>query len=107
MLNIHHFREYHDHMPLWNDTKPSDYRFLTPFLNSESGLILDERIIKSMERAIINSILSVPPSETQVNMSSIKVFEGNSYFSNLVFLSSILDTDFFQRRIERDFYRNN
>lgn len=107
MLNIHHFREEHGRRPEITDIKPSDYRFLSSFLDSESGLNLDKGIISSMEKAAIKNMLIIPPSEQKASLSSVKVFDGKGFNYFSVIFAYISDTSFLSKKIERDFYRNN
>ena len=44
-------------------SKPMDYRFLSAFLNAETGLGIDSRVLRSMERAIICEMVELPPEE--------------------------------------------
>lgn len=107
MLNIHHFREEHGRQPESTDIKPSDYRFLSPFLDSESGLNLDKGIISSMEKAAIKSVILIPSSEQKTSLSSVKVFDGKEGKPVSVIFAYISDTSSLAKKLERDFYRNN
>lgn len=71
-------------------SKPMDYRFLSAFLNAETGLGIDSRVLRSMERAIICEMVELPPEEQLIPLESVAVYEGRSR-SALNVLASRLD----------------
>ena len=68
------------------DSKPVDYRGLTPFANFAGLSDIEEYAINKMEEKILKSIISLPPVEQKIEMKDV----GKSKrFINSIFFSMI------------------
>ena len=76
------------------DSKPVDYRSLTPFANMAGLSDIEEYAINMIEKRVINSIVSLPPVEQKIEMKDVAVLCGNSQrFINSIFCSLISEKD--------------
>ena len=71
------------------ESKPSDYRYLSSFAQSADSLRLDRNMVRIMEKALIKTVVSPPPSEQSVGLESVLIFEGAKRFVNTVFCSRL------------------
>ena len=72
------------------DSKPVDYRGLTPFANFAGLSDIEEYAINKMEEKILKSIISLPPVEQKIEMKDVATFYGKSKrFINSIFFSMI------------------
>ena len=76
------------------DSKPADYRVLSPFANIVGLSDIEKYAINIIEKNFINSILSLPPVEQKIEMKDVGIFDGNSKrFLNSIFCSFISQKD--------------
>ncbi len=72
------------------DSKPCDYRLLSPFANMSGISEIDRYAITVMEKNIVKSFVSLPPVEQKIEMKDVAVFSGKSdRFINTLFCSII------------------
>lgn len=60
------------------DSKPCDYRLLSPFANMVDMSEIERYAIAVMEKNFVKSFVSLPPAEQKIEMKDVAIFTGKS-----------------------------
>lgn len=71
------------------ERKPYDYRYISSFPQASGVLQIDGRMVRLMERELIRTVISLPPSEQAVKLDAVSIFTGNKRFLNTMFYSRL------------------